>query len=80
MCQWKFFVLKYSANTSASSTLSAAEMSRVASAPRSLGVCSGARRRDWVLLAKALTDLAGLTVLVDFGVPMLFLVCQRERK
>jgi hypothetical protein len=54
---------------SASSTLSEAEMSRVASAPRSLGVCSEAMRRALVLPASASTDfpagLAALPALLD---------------
>src|SRR5258708_28418346 len=48
MCQWKFLVLRYSANRSASSTFNAADRSFVASAPRSLGVLSGAARRSLV--------------------------------
>src|SRR3954465_12965929 len=45
MCQWKFLVLTESANTSARSTVRAAEISLVALEPRLLGVSSGASRR-----------------------------------
>src|SRR6185437_11948191 len=51
MCQWKFLVLRYSANTSARMPFSAAAISRAADAPRSVGVASGAWRRRRVLLA-----------------------------
>src|SRR5258708_33782299 len=46
MCQWKFFVLTYRAKKSASSVVSAAERSRVASDARFVGVPSGAVLRD----------------------------------
>src|SRR5258708_19444092 len=48
MCQWKFLVLRYSANRSASSTFNAADRSFGGSAPRSRGVLSGAARRSLV--------------------------------
>jgi hypothetical protein len=48
MCQWKFLVLKYRATVSASRAFSAAEMSRIASDAKLLGVCSGARRRSLI--------------------------------
>src|SRR5438132_9165864 len=47
MCQWKFFVFRYKAKRSASSTFRAPDRSRVASAPRSDGVLSCAARRTF---------------------------------
>src|SRR5262249_17894885 len=44
MCQWKFFVFKYSANTSARIAFIAPEISLVASGVRSVRVSSGASR------------------------------------
>src|SRR5256885_1984090 len=51
MCQWKFFVLRYKANRSASNTVKAAEMSLLAAAVRFVGVESGANRRVFALRA-----------------------------
>src|SRR5262249_42674333 len=45
-CQWKFFVFKYRAYTSARSAFIAPAMSRTASLPKSLGVASGRSRRE----------------------------------
>src|ERR1700761_7050232 len=50
MCQWKFLVFRYSASVSASSVLSSAVMSRVASSLRALGVFSDAFLRSAVFL------------------------------
>src|ERR1700730_9064198 len=44
MCQWKFFVFRYSANTSARMAFMAPAMSLVAERVRSVGVVSGASR------------------------------------
>src|SRR4029077_14885121 len=44
MCQWKFFVFTYSANTSARIAFIAAVMSLVAACVRSVRVSSGASR------------------------------------
>jgi hypothetical protein len=38
MCQWKFFVLRYNANTSESSGINACEMARAASSGSAVGV------------------------------------------
>src|ERR1700730_5721841 len=46
MCQWKFFVLMYSANTSARRVVRALEISLVALDVRFVGVLSGAILRD----------------------------------
>src|ERR1039457_4248132 len=67
MCQWKFFVFRYSAKVSASNALSSAERSRVASAPRSLVVCSGAVRRCFAAL-RLVFGLAVLILAVLIGV------------
>src|SRR5436853_3794191 len=45
MCQWKFLVLTYRANTSARKAFIAAEMSLVAALVRSVRVDTGASRR-----------------------------------
>src|SRR5437868_15090799 len=45
MCQWKFLVLTYRANTSARMAFIAAEMSVVAALVRSVRVDTGASRR-----------------------------------
>src|SRR5437660_10732231 len=44
MCQWKFLVFRYSANTSARIAFMAPAMSLVAERVRSVGVASGAPR------------------------------------
>src|SRR5437588_6765740 len=44
MCQWKFLVFRYSANTSARMAFMAPAMSLVAERVRSVGVASGASR------------------------------------
>src|SRR5215469_5311931 len=44
MCQWKFFVFRYRANTSARIAFIAPEMSFVASGVRSVRVSNGASR------------------------------------
>src|SRR5881227_1773803 len=46
MCQWKFLVLRYSANVSARSSFKAPEMSFVAFDARSVGVFNGALARS----------------------------------
>src|SRR5579871_905135 len=45
MCQWKFFVFRYRANTSARMAFMPPAISAEALAPRSVGVTSGAARR-----------------------------------
>src|SRR5205823_14456710 len=57
MCQWKFFVFKYSAKTSAKIAFIAPEISLVASRVRSVRVSSGASRL-WTSSAFLGIDLA----------------------
>src|SRR5437660_54364 len=48
MCQWKFLVLRYSANTSERSSVNAAEISRAAVSERVVGVVSDIFCNMWV--------------------------------
>src|SRR6267142_1832023 len=48
MCQWKFLVLRYSANTSERSTVNSAEISRTAFSERVVGVVSDVFCNMWV--------------------------------
>src|SRR6267142_1896444 len=48
MCQWKFLVLRYSANTSERSSVNSAEISRTAFSERVVGVVSDVFCNMWV--------------------------------
>src|ERR1700686_2312030 len=62
MCQWKFLVFRYSANTSARMAFIAPVMSRVAAAFRSVGVANGALRRR---TSSCLVAVAGFFIGMD---------------
>src|SRR6266481_8537097 len=64
MCQWKFLVFRYRANTSARMAFMAPAMSLVAERVRSVGVASGASR-----------SRRSCEVFVELFLLMLFFLC-----
>lgn len=74
-CQWKFLVLMYRANWSASSALSASVSSSVASACKPVGVLSGAALRPLVALTSVRWALCWPTA----SVPLLWFMDQHVR-